>query len=56
MAHHEGSQTKVVHDRAEVFDVKTEALFRYLQVRQGLTCVSATQVVLTSHVIDRLAV
>jgi hypothetical protein len=22
----------VVHDRAEVFDIKTEALFRYLQV------------------------
>jgi hypothetical protein len=33
VAHTEGSSTKVVHDRAEVFDIKTEALFRYLQVR-----------------------
>ena len=32
VAHEEGTNTKVVHDRAEVFDVKTEALFRYLQV------------------------
>jgi sodium-dependent phosphate transporter len=28
----EGTSTKVVHDRAEVFDIKTEMLFRYLQV------------------------
>lgn len=28
----EGTATKVVHDRAEVFDIKTEMLFRYLQV------------------------
>ena len=28
----EGNATKVVHDRAEVFDIKTEMLFRYLQV------------------------
>jgi hypothetical protein len=33
VAHTEGTSTKVVHDRAEVFDIKTEALFRYLQVR-----------------------
>ena len=33
VAHTEGTQTKVVHDRAEVFDIKAEALFRYLQVR-----------------------
>ena len=33
VAHQEGTQTKVVHDRAEVFDIKAEALFRYLQVR-----------------------
>ena len=32
IAHTEGTSTKVVHDRAEVFDIKTEALFRYLQV------------------------
>jgi sodium-dependent phosphate transporter len=32
VAHTEGTQTKVVHDRAEVFDIKAEALFRYLQV------------------------
>lgn len=32
VAHTEGSATKVVHDRAEVFDIKTEAMFRYLQV------------------------
>jgi hypothetical protein len=40
----EGSGTKVVHDRAEVFDIKTEAMFRYLQVRAcrgGACCMHA---------------
>ena len=32
VAHTDGTSTKVVHDRAEVFDIKTEAMFRYLQV------------------------
>ncbi len=41
----EGSATHVVHDRAEVFDIKTEAMFRYLQAcavshRVSPTCTS----------------
>ena len=49
----EGNTTKVVHDRAEVFDIKTEMLFRYLQVRvhpcnmRGLLSAGAVQAAAT---------
>ncbi len=33
-ASEEGTATHIVHDRAEVFDARTEAMFRYLQVTQ----------------------
>jgi phosphate/sulfate permease len=52
VAHEEGTQTKVVHDRAEVFDIKTEAMFRYLQVSSAAApthAASAHHFIAVSH-------
>ena len=55
IAHTEGTSTKVVHDRAEVFDIKTEALFRYLQVCALVITPTAILRVLVSDAVQAAA-